>query len=103
MAQSVHTGKSTRTFLQVAQSGMMQLHGAGVLYFSRNAETAISQSTLTGLCHSSIMTTKGGTGDPEAYPSCSVTCMSLHLTMPACISSLATSTGWALGGNSGSQ
>jgi hypothetical protein len=40
---------------------------------------------------------------PEAYPSCSITCMSLLLAMLACGSRLAASTGQDLGRNSGSQ
>jgi hypothetical protein len=54
----------------------MQSHGVGVLYFSRDAETAISQSPLPGLCHDNQKILSGGR-KPMTY-------MSLHLAMLAC-------------------
>ena len=71
------------SFPQVSHSKMTQPHGAGVLYFSRDAETTISPSQLPGLSlfhHNDRKIVLGA----EAYPSCSVTCMSLNLATLAC-------------------
>jgi hypothetical protein len=65
---------------------------SGVLYFFRNAETAVSQSPLLSISRQP----KNCIGQPEAEPSCSVTCICLRLARLACGSSLATSTAWDL-------
>jgi hypothetical protein len=38
----------------------MQPDGTAVLYFSRDAETAVSQSPLLGLCHNNRKIVLGG-------------------------------------------
>jgi hypothetical protein len=60
---------------------------AGVSYFFGDAETAVSQPPLLGLSQQP----KNCVGWPEGDPGCSVTCISLHLAMLACGSSLARS------------
>jgi hypothetical protein len=42
MAQSVHIGEPPRSIPQVSHSRMVQPHGARMLYFSRDPETAVS-------------------------------------------------------------
>jgi hypothetical protein len=59
MAQSVHIGSSPRPFPQVSHSKMTQPHGMGVPYFSRDAEAAVLQSPVFGLCHDDQKTVPG--------------------------------------------
>jgi hypothetical protein len=60
---------------------MMPTHGVAVFYFIHDAQTAVSQPPLLGLSHDAQNTVSGGL---EAYPTCSMTYMSLHLSMLAC-------------------
>jgi hypothetical protein len=60
----------------------MQPCGVGVLYFSYDVETAISQSVPATRALS--RRPKDGIGGLEAYPNGSVTYMSWHLAMLAC-------------------
>jgi hypothetical protein len=73
---------------------MTQPHGVWVLYFSPNAETAVSQNPLLRLSHDNWKTVLR----VEAYPSCSVTNISLCLAMH-----VEASIDWELKGKSGSK